>query len=158
MFVARGNDVFIVTADNVIAPASSATYVIVSDSGNVPTKVPLSQFIGANQWRHHPTTDLAAVQVEVSSQNLALLQNRCFPYDHMDLTSAAPSRDVELTALGFPLGLGASGHFSPLSFRTYAASGSISLPRFDKKTPCDFFLLETPGIGGYSGGPIFDLG
>lgn len=24
--------------------------------------------------------------------------------------------------------------------------------------PCDFLCLESPSVGGYSGGPIFDLG
>jgi len=32
------------------------------------------------------------------------------------------------------------------------------LIRFDTKTPSDFFTLENPSVGGYSGGPVFDLG
>jgi len=31
-------------------------------------------------------------------------------------------------------------------------------PRFDTKQESIFFCLENPSVGGYSGGPIFDLG
>jgi hypothetical protein len=34
----------------------------------------------------------------------------------------------------------------------------ITLLRADTKTACDFYTLENPSVGGYSGGPIFDLG
>ena len=84
--------------------------------------------------------------------------NRFFPYDHFNLTRHAVSRDYELTAIGFPNGLGTERSFSPLSFRSYAASGFITFPRGDTKTLSDFFCLENPSVGGYSGCPVFDLG
>lgn len=158
MFVVRANDLFIVTASHVARPSNANTYLILSDDKGAPTQAPLSHFCGANAWRHHPVADIAAIQVVQTPQNQVLLQTRFFPHDHIEIAKITPSRDVELTAIGFPLGLGAAGHFSPLSFRTYAASGVISFNRADIHTPCDFFCLENPSIGGYSGGPIFDLG
>lgn len=48
--------------------------------------------------------------------------------------------------------------FSPLTYRSHAASAFITLNRFDKPVPSVFFLLENPSVGGYSGCPVFDLG
>ena len=158
MFVARGTELFIISASHVVKSANPATYVLISDDNGLPTKVPISSLTGSAAWRHHPVADIAAISVSITTANSILLQNRFFPFDHIELASHTPSRDVELTALGFPLGLGVAGHFSPLSFRTFAASGLISFARADTLTPCDFFVLENPSIGGYSGGPIFDLG
>ena len=68
------------------------------------------------------------------------------------------SRDYELTAIGFPNGLGISGSFSPLTFRSFASSGFVTLNRGDTNTPSEFFCLENPSVGGYSGCPVLDLG
>jgi hypothetical protein len=89
---------------------------------------------------------------------LDLLDKRCFPFDHIEGKESFLSRDIEITCVGFPNGLGVSGRFSPFTFRSYISSGIITLNRADTKTPSDFFCLESPSIGGYSGGPVFDLG
>ncbi|MFC2078632.1 serine protease [Candidatus Bipolaricaulota bacterium] len=158
LFVNKGDDLFIITASHVAQPSNTNTYLIVSDLQGAPAQALLSQFSGNAAWRHHPVADIATIRIAQTAQNQALLQHRFFPYDHMDIGRASPSRDIQLTVLGFPLGLGASGYFSPLSFRTYAASSLITFNRADTKTPCNFFVLENPSIGGYSGGAIFDLG
>lgn len=80
------------------------------------------------------------------------------PYDHINDSDIPASRDDELTVIGFPHGLGVQGKFSPLTFRSYASSAFLTLPRADTKTPSDFFCLENPSVGGYSGGPVFDMG
>ena len=157
MFVSRGDDFLIITASHVARFISAASSIMICDSVGAPVQILLASLVAGNAWKHHPVADISVIQLKVDQGN-QLLQNRFFPYDHIDLKSFAPSRDVELTALGFPLGLGAVGKFSPLSFRTYAASSLITLPRADTQTPSDFFCLENPSIGGYSGGPVFDLG
>jgi hypothetical protein len=86
------------------------------------------------------------------------LVSRTLPLDHFQAQREPVSRDIELTSVGFPNGLGAQGMFSPLTYRSYVSSGLISLNRADTNTPCEFFLLENPSVGGYSGGPVFDLG
>ena len=53
---------------------------------------------------------------------------------------------------------GAIGKFSPFTFRSHASSSKITLYRADTNTPAVFICLESPSVGGYSGGPIFDLG
>ena len=86
------------------------------------------------------------------------MENRFFPYDHINTTRNVVSRDFELTSIGFPRGLGTEGSFSPFTFRSYASSGFVTLPRADTGNLSDFFCLENPSVGGYSGCPVFDLG
>src|SRR5206468_6794441 len=70
----------------------------------------------------------------------------------------APDRDAPLTVLGFPLGLGVEREFSPISRDTKAASGLLTLPRFDTQIPATFFVMQDPSIGGDSGAPVIDTG
>ena len=58
---------------------------------------------------------------------MKFMENRFFPYDHFNLEHTAVSRDFELTAIGFPHGLGTEGSFSPFTFRSYASSGFVML-------------------------------
>src|ERR1017187_1471738 len=66
-------------------------------------------------------------------------------------------RNIQLTVIGFPLGFGVKEYFSPLTFRTFASSGLLTFNRFDINTPQVFIVLENPSVGGYSGGPVYDL-
>ena len=93
------------------------------------------------------------------TSNIQFLNGRKFlPMDHFNLKQESVSRDFELTCIGFPRGLGTEGLFSPFTFRSFASSGFFRYPRFDTKQECIFFCLENPSVGGYSGGPILDLG
>ena len=158
LFVGRGADLFLITASHVVKNHNDQTALILSDNDGNATRLPLATLWGGNQWTHHPVADLAYIRLTANEGNIAHLQNRFFPFDHIHLASQPVSRDVELTSIGFPLGLGSAGKYSPLSFRTFAASPFLSLNRFDNNKPSDFFILENPSIGGYSGGPVFDLG
>jgi hypothetical protein len=134
-------------------------YAILSDANGVPTKVLLSDLLGGATFTNHATADLAKAKIKLTTANTSYFNERCFPYEQIDITSHPISKDIELTTIGFPLGLGALGNkFSPLTYRTYVASPIITLPRFDNQMPSDFIILELPSVGGYSGGPTFDLG
>lgn len=159
IFIEKDNNAFLLTASHVVANINAQTYAVLSDVNGVPTRVDLSVLIGGAMFTNHPVADLAKAQINVSTANQAYLQNRCFPYSQIETNQITLSKDLELTSIGFPLGLGATGHtFSPLTFRTFVSAPTITLSRFDVGTPCDFIILELPSIGGYSGGPLFDLG
>lgn len=74
------------------------------------------------------------------------------------ISSVDISRDIELTVVGFPNGLGTivtgSSNFSPLTFRSFPSSNYMTLCWADG----EFYCLENPSMGGYSDGPVFDLG
>lgn len=158
IFVSRGDsEAYLVTASHVANSTNSSSLIVVSDSNDKAHAVSIATFDPGLQWQHHPTADLAILKVKPSADAVKILQSRCFPYDHFDLDRTQISRDAELTSVGFPMGLGTQGNFGPLTFRSHAASGFITLPRFDTKVPCEFFILENPSVGGYSGCPVFDL-
>ena len=163
MFVSSpaGTDPFygwLVTASHIARETTDKTSIVIATQDGRATTLPLSLFGPRSGWQHHAEADISAFRIQISTNNKRFMENRCFPYDHFNLTRNAVSRDYELTAIGFPNGLGIDGSFSPFSFRSYASSGFVTLQRADTRTPSDFFCLENPSVGGYSGCPVFDLG
>ena len=156
-FIVKDSKIYILTASHVVNNINLKSYVVCSDSSGSPINILLTNLIGTNTFIHHPQADLAKVQLMYNPNNI--LEKRCFPFEQINITNDLISKDVELTSIGFPLGLGSGGaKFSPLTYRTYVASPAISMTRADKKIISDFIILELPSIGGYSGGPTFDLG
>lgn len=149
---------WIVTASHIARDTTENTSIVIATQDGKAQTLQLTMFGPLSGWRHHREADISAFQIHFSGKNKQFMENRFFPYDHFNLTRTAVSRDYELTAIGFPKGLGIDGSFSPLSFRSYASSGFITLLRADTHTPSDFFCLENPSVGGYSGCPVFDLG
>ena len=159
LFIVNDSQVpYILTASHVANSCNSSTTVVIADAAGNSTSLNLSQFNSAITWNHHSVADVSVLEVIPSSATSSYLNKRFFPTNQLNVSTAPPSRDDYLTAVGFPHGLGAIGHFSPFTFRSHASSSLITLPRFDTNAPCDFFALEDPSIGGYSGGPVFDLG
>lgn len=158
IFVMKSNgEKYMITASHVAKASNINTQVVISDHLGNAKSHPLVGFNVQLMWMHHPVADLAVLQIYPSSEIEADLHNRFFPYDHFEFNRIAPSRDFELTCVGFPNGLGAAGLFSPLTYRSYASSSLITMNRFDVFIQSEFFLLENPGVGGYSGCPVFDL-
>ena len=158
IFVVKDNDAYLITATHVAITCNANTSIVISDANGNATSLNLTAFNSNLSWRHHNVADISALPIQMSPSIAPHLTNRCFPYDHFHIAHTSVSRDDELTSVGFPNGLGAHGMFSPLTYRSYASSSFISLNRADTNTPSEFFLLENPSMGGYSGCPVFDLG
>lgn len=159
IIIGKDDNVHILTAAHVANDINQTSYVIISDQNGNPTRVLLSMFLGGSTFVNHSTADLAKADVQLNAANYPFFQKRCFPYSQIDLSGSVISKDIELTTIGFPNGLGSSANkFSPLTYRSYVSSPAISLGRFDNNIPCDFIILENPSTQGYSGGPVFDLG
>ena len=156
-FITKDNKVYLLTAEHVAKTTDDNTILAFGKYQSKCAVIPLNDLPNGKAWISHPIADMAILELDISS-HLDLFQNRCLPYDHINNTEVPASRDDELTVIGFPHGLGVQGKFSPLTFRSYASSSFLTLNRFDTKTPSDFFCLENPSVGGYSGGPVFDMG
>lgn len=156
-FLLYDDTVYLLTADHVVRDINASTVLAFGNPQSACSVVPLKDLQCGNQWKVHPVADMAILKLDIG-KHAGLFQERCFPYDHVNDTEKMPSRDDELTVIGFPNGLGVQGKFSPLTFRSYAASDTLTLNRADTQTPSDFFCLENPSVGGYSGGPVFDMG
>jgi len=159
IFIAKDDQsAYILTASHVASDCNATSEIVISDNDGNCQAFRLDQFSRQLSWNHHPVADLAVLPLNPDPAIVPALAGRFFPADQLNVSSGNPSRDAYLTAVGFPHGLGASGKFSPFTFRSHASSGAITLNRSDTNTPADFFTLENPSVGGYSGGPVFDLG
>lgn len=145
------------TAQHVYEDINDNTVLAFGNNQSKCNVVSLNNLITGNDWKIHPIADMAIIELNTTKYS-SLFCGRCFPYDHINDTDIPASRDDELTVIGFPHGLGVQGRFSPLTYRSYPSSSFLTLERGDTNTMCDFFCLENPSVGGYSGGPVFDLG
>jgi hypothetical protein len=151
---------YVLTANHVANDISIDGRIVVKGKGDTPVVIPIKKLVSNSKlnWKTHPKADIAIFEiVPQDEQTSALLQKRFLPLEFFSKEEAAPSRDLFLTSVGFPLGLGIYEHFSPLTFESKASSGLLSLPRADTKTIQTFFALENPSVGGYSGCPVVDL-
>lgn len=151
-FVASSNATFLVTAQHVARDMKVEPEVVVGKKGLTPVVFPprvLAGTVKYPSWLHHPQADVSIHPIlpdlEVRS-NLTVLT-----FDHLRLETNAPSRAIPLAVVGFPLALGvATNDFSPLSRTSHPSSSMLS----DKSVR--YFLLQDPGVDGYSGSPVFD--
>jgi hypothetical protein len=103
-------------------------------------------------WTYLRHADVAAVCIPKPPVQL----RRHFLPGHLLVADrAAPAATLELTAIGFPLGLTSEKHFAPLAKTSHAASQILRFCGEEIGDPGDFFLLDQPSMGGYSGAPLF---
>ena len=153
--VSRERRVFIVTAQHVAAalqPNSTATLRLPDKGASV---IQLSKLL-ISDWRSHQSADVAVAEVKPSVEAISLLDS-AFTYDIIISKPMTPSRSIRLTVIGFPLSLGIGNTVSPITRESMAASGPLDLLRFDNHVVSQFFLLQDPSVGGFSGSPVFDL-
>lgn len=152
---------YLVTAEHVARNMNPSGGFILSDENDRPVKISWSQVTKIHgssiPWVIHDKADLALLMLNPSKELFQAHFNKRFvPADIFSSERKAPSRDIVLTSVGFPMGLGVGEFISPLTFESKASSGLITLNRADKKTPCTFFILENPSVGGYSGCAVYD--
>ena len=156
-FVHKDGAPYIVTAAHVAKETNADTKIVMHDGQGGAMVIGFTMVNPTITWDYHPKADIAVCRMDLSSC-AALFEKHFAPYSVFDISGDEISRDDELTVVGFPSGLGSMGKFSPLTFRSFAASSFMTLSRADAGTPSDFFCLEQPSMGGYSGGPVLDLG
>lgn len=161
-FINKDKRIFIVTASHVSKDIDTKGYVILKGHNDQPIRLKITDLLKDSvvKWKNNPNADISLIELHPKKWvfDSGYLNNRFLPSSIFFDTLKSVSRETLLTTFGFPLGLGISGYFSPLTYRTYPSSGLITLPRFDNQKLATFILLENPSIGGYSGGPVFDLG
>lgn len=157
-FITNEKGVFLLTAEHVSRETNNNTMLVFGLKDMSCIQLKLSDIAPSMNWKTHPVADMAVLELQIRRYSM-FFQGRCYPVDHINLTQKCASRDDEITVIGFPSGLGVQGKFSPLTFRSHLASGYLTLNRADRINQFqDFFCLENPSMGGYSGGPVLDLG
>lgn len=152
--VAKNDEVYLVTAAHVARDVGSDWAMVVQGSDGKAATARMRQ----SAWEFSQRHDVAVLHLSLKDEQKAFLLARSLPAKFLTARPLPPSREVTLTVMGYPLGLGTEGFVSPLSIETKAASGFITFQRFDTKQPATFILLQDPGVGGLSGGPVFDTG
>jgi len=155
-FLVRTDDkAFLITASHVSKTLGEKWLIVMPGQDGKAIKAHANNLI----WKESSSADVAVMLLDIKdSERKKSILNRSLPLHLLSARPLPPSRDIPLTVMGYPLGLGSSGYVSPLSLETKAASGFITLPRFDNGQPAKFILLQDPSIGRLSGGPVFDTG
>ncbi len=160
-FLTAQGCLYLVSASHVANKLKEDAEVVVSDVNSRPVILSWHQLIGSDNvpnWKTHSEADISILELSPDQETIDdHLEGRFLPFELFPTAKEPPDRDLLLTSVGFPLGLGTSGYFSPLTFESKASSAFLTLKRFDTHTPCTFFILQDPSIGGYSGCPVFDL-
>jgi hypothetical protein len=152
---------YLVTAAHVAKFITSRSILTMRNPGDTPLTVSFnSLYPGVVElpWHFHPEADVAILELPLSSLDSKTRQffdRRFFFVDMLNADETAPQRERPLVVMGFPLALGTTGRFSPLTIEAKAASGLLRMKRFDTNTEATFFVLDKPSIGGYSGAPVF---
>jgi len=148
-----------VTAAHVAADMKTSVHLVIGDENDQTFKIEWNQLTNEASipWQSHNEADISIVRIQPTETILPKLKGRFLPATIFYTEKESPSRDVQLNSVGFPLGLGVEGYFSPLTFTSRGSSGFLTVKLADTKQPCTFFILENPSIGGYSGCHVFDL-
>lgn len=152
--VTKNDDVFLVTAAHVARDIGANWLLIAQGADGKAATARMKE----SSWQFSTEHDVAVLKLNPREEQRRFLLNRSLPARLLTGRPLPPSLDVTLTVMGYPLGIGTEGFVSPLSIETKAASGFLTLPRFDTKQPATFILLQDPVVGGLSGGPVFDTG
>ena len=159
-FVAEGNSLFLVTAGHVARKTSPEWQLTVGTAEDRPISFQVRQLVASDKefhWVYHDTADVAVLLLSPSSSVKPHLAGRFLKGEMLRSDLVAPERERPLTTIGFPLGLGIGDYFSPISRESKPASGIVSLESSDTKRRTEFFLLDSPSIGGFSGAPVFEM-
>jgi Trypsin-like peptidase domain len=103
-------------------------------------------------WQFHHQADVAALRLPMLPPDLG---GRFLDIKLLARQTTVPTSTLDLVAVGFPLGLINETHFTPITKRFHTASGILRFRGEEMKHPGDFFLLDQPTMGGYSGAPVF---
>jgi len=156
---------FLVTAAHVAALMSSRASItlgVEEDAARTVGVADLTGALGDPKWILHAVADVAVLPLRPTAQLEPLLTSRALPPSIFVSKLEAPPRDRPLTIVGFPLGLGVAftgpeGKISPITKESKTSSGLLTLMRSDTKKPTEFFVLDSPSVGGFSGAPVFIL-
>lgn len=156
-FVASERVLYLVTAKHVATNMSNDCEVTVKGENRKPITLHLLELQGTNKtqltWIHHPDIDLSIHPMIISAPSaFDVMRGHALSLANLKTNSLAPSRDITLATVGFPLGLGVQSEFSPISKESKAASGVLDDGKFG------FFFMQDPAISGFSGAPVFELG
>jgi len=159
-FINYFNELYLVTASHVAKEIDLSSQATIAGKNDVPETLSLKALSGSSvlSWVNHPIADVAVLALKPTKVIFdRYLDKRFLPTGIIESASIAPPRELPICVIGFPKGLGVTKRFSPLTLQTSPASGIIVIKRFDTNTESEFFIVQDPSTGGFSGAPVFDI-
>ena len=151
--VAKNDEVYLVTAAHVARDVGSDWTLLIQGSDGKAATAPIKQPAWQFSQQHH----VAVLRLNPKDEQKAFLLARSLSVKVLIARPLPPTRDVTLTVMGYPHGIGTDGFVSPLSIETKAASGFVTFERFDTKQPATFILLQAGSHGTFRVPWAFDL-
>lgn len=149
--IASENGICLITAAHIARTTNPDTNVRLL-STDKPVTVPLVKLTVDANWFYHENADVAAIKLNKPPD----WSFHVFQRIQVSNILQAPPRERPVTVIGFPLRLGVDD-FSPISKTFNPASDLVIAPGGNFPEPVRYYFLDSPGIGGYSGAPVFHV-
>lgn len=159
-FVRKGSQIYLITAEHVANSLKYDLKVTVHGPEDKPLTYDMKDLTepGKEQsWYFHPEADVALIPLSPSEKFkgiIKVLEPSLFLANENEY---GQYKNRVLTTIGFPLALGVTGKFSPITKSSKAASNLFQHKRFDKKIETTFLVLDDPSVQGFSGAPVYAL-
>jgi hypothetical protein len=157
-FILTDVDNYLVTAAHVAQKTSLNTDIVVKSKDDTPQVFKLQKIVmnkDTLSWTEHPNADVSAIQLDRSSIPSEIFKIS-LPFGFIFHELKAPFREREVTVFGYPMSLGIGRKISPITKTSKPSSGLIDIS-YGKNPPATFYLLDDPGVSGFSGGPVFEF-
>ena len=159
-FVGKGSHIYLITAEHLARNLRLEVKVTVHGPEDRPLTYDIQELTGSQQeqpWFFHSEADVGILPLKPSGKFKGVVKILESNMLLSDDSSYSPYRDRVFTTIGFPLGLGVRGKFSPIIRSSRAASDLLTYERFDKKIETTFLLLDDPSVAGFSGAPVYAM-
>jgi hypothetical protein len=159
-FVRKGNQIYLITAEHVAKSLRYDVKVTVHGPEDIPLTYDIKDLTGSGKepsWFFHSEADVALLPLNPSEKFkgiIKVLEPNMFLINE---NGFGQYKNRVLTTIGFPLSLGLSGKFSPITKSSKAASNLFRYRRFDKAIETTFLVLDDPSVQGFSGAPVYAL-
>jgi len=159
-FVRKGTQIYLITAEHVAKSLRYDVKVTVHGNGDIPITYDIKDLTGSEKepsWFFHSEADVALLPLNPSDKfigKVTVLESNMLLINENEHDKY---KNRVLTTIGFPLSLGLSGKFSPITKSSKAASNLFKYKRFDKNIETTFLVLDEPSVQGFSGAPVYAL-
>lgn len=157
LFVLHEGRVFLVTATHVAKDMNPNGHITYKGDDGVGIVQTFSQLSGAQipVWITHPNADVSVLELHPDAEQTQKLQGHFLESSFRMLKSMDHiSRERPTMTFGFPLQLGSRGRFSAISREAKPSSDVISIREQGTSVDTSYLFLDSPSIGGFSGGPV----
>ncbi len=159
-FVRTDRHLYLITAEHVVKNLKYPVEVTVCGPEGKPLTCDMKDLTESGNeqsWFFHSEADVALLPLDLSEKFEGIIKVLEPSFFQTNEDEYGQYRNRELTTIGFPLNLGLSGNFSPITKSSKVASNLFRHRRADKNIETTFLILDDPSVQGFSGAPVYAL-